>query len=418
MRSLLESKYLLVFAPAALLFSVTLGLATCTPQAATPASTGNQGGFQIPLGGDAVVGTDTVGGEGKVFCAPGATQLCWCTPSAQGVQQCREDASGWRPCMCTFSDATSLDASSDATSISDVNAGLDAAADAALSDVKTDIKADAKSDAKTDTKSDVKDAAADNSGSDVVGPDGCSEAAKKLYVFTDQGDLLTFNPLSSVLSFIGPLNCPAASGAKPFALTVDRKATLWVTYTSGELFQASSADGSCLATSWQVGQDGFGVMSPAFVSSSAGSLDETLYVASIPGNQLASIDPSALTISKVGPIAVTPGAPDLAGTGQGELWGFFPTTVPPSIGQIEKTSGAVPGTYKLLELNMASVTVSAFTHWGGKFWLFIKNDADTYSSVFTLDAGDGSYGLAKASLGYVIAGAGSSTCAPLSMPTP
>ncbi len=40
------------------------------------------------------------GGGGDRVCDPGSTQVCDCLGGAEGVQECRDDASGWESCTC------------------------------------------------------------------------------------------------------------------------------------------------------------------------------------------------------------------------------------------------------------------------------------------------------------------------------
>ncbi|MEZ4366857.1 MAG: hypothetical protein R2939_11280, partial [Kofleriaceae bacterium] len=74
-----------------------------------------------------------------------------------------------------------------------------------------------------------------------------------IYVVDDAYRLLSFDPrlvgtATDPFVLIGPMSCPAASqpvpgwggGVTPFSMAVDREATAWVLYTTGEIFHVST----------------------------------------------------------------------------------------------------------------------------------------------------------------------------------
>jgi hypothetical protein len=189
-----------------------------------------------------------------------------------------------------------------------------------------------------------------------------------------------------------------------------------VLYNSGELFKVSTTDASCQPTSFVPGQKGYAVFGMGFSSDSAGSSDETLFIAGgpdasamTPTSQFGSIAFPSLTVSNKGHVT---GWPELTGTGEGNLWGFFPSqTATPRVAQLDKNSGADLTSYPLAALAGQPVAW-AFAHWGGDFWVFLKRDVDPSTSVYRVNGQTGAVSTAKANTGRSIVGAGVSTCAP------
>jgi len=204
-------------------------------------------------------------------------------------------------------------------------------------------------------------------------------------------------------------------------MSVDRTATAWVLYSSGlaggggDLFRVSTVDASCTPTTFARAQEGFEVFGMGFASNSAGSTDETLFVAGgaelsigTGSSTLGWIDMGSLVLSPLGGL---PGWPELTGTGAGELWGFFPDTSPPTVQRIDKTSGAVDHTYNL-PIDTTSTEAWAFAYWNGDFWIFLKTLADASSNIWKLESDDSTVTEAVHATGSRIVGAGVSTCAP------
>ncbi|MCB9591726.1 MAG: hypothetical protein H6719_03240 [Sandaracinaceae bacterium] len=246
----------------------------------------------------------------------------------------------------------------------------------------------------------------------------CGSAAEGYVYLVDSSDaFLRFDPATNVITPLGTLSC--ATSSSPFSMAVDRDANAWVLYQDGHIFRVSVTDVSCTATSFVAGQSGFDVFGMGFVSDAAGSADETLFVAggslldiSFGAARLGRVD-DALALSAVGDL---PGWPELTGTGAAELWGFFPDTSPPSVRQIDKSTGATTRSFPISEISSGSGlgdTAWAFAFWGGRFYVFYKGDADLTTNVWRLDPADGSVLEVLHESGYRIVGAGVSTCAPI-----
>jgi hypothetical protein len=136
-------------------------------------------------------------------------------------------------------------------------------------------------------------------------------------------------------------------------------------------------------------------------------------------NTLATLSFPQLKVSTVATLGAFGGA-DLTGNGLGELYGFFPSTSPPSVRQIDKLTGATKGkTYPLPPANFAGTTAAwAFAQWGGSFYLFFKNGGDPSTNVWQLNGATGAVKIVMPNIGYTITGAGVSSCAPTQATAP
>jgi hypothetical protein len=285
---------------------------------------------------------------------------------------------------------------------------------------------------------DGRDYAADPGGGDHYDPgtppdtprydipvDDCAEGARWIYLVDSDTTLIKFEP--DVLRFtdIGLLTCPVTGVNSPFSMSVDRAAFAWVLYTggalglgAGNLFRVPTSDpAACAATEFVPGQEDFNLFGMGFVSNSAGSSDETLFVAGGPtagigtGDQrLGWIDMATLVLTPIGPVE---GSPELTGTGAGQLWGFAPDTDPKKVFEIDKTSGERLRTYDLPDLGAAQPEAWAFAHWGGDYYIFLKTVDDASTNVWKLESDDGSTTNVMPDTGRRIVGAGVSTCAPI-----
>ena len=256
----------------------------------------------------------------------------------------------------------------------------------------------------------------------------CGENADLVYLVDQQYRLLSFNPRDGLNEFklIGTLSCPAGPAfdggtATPFSMSVDREARAWVLYSSGEIFWVSTKDASCKPSGFKVAQNGFETFGMGFVSDSAGSDSETLYITggnhNNPGKgNLGSIDPKTLKVSSIGALPMTEYGPELTGNGKAELWAYFPGTENTFVAQLDKTS-ATPLSHWFMPPLSGSVQAWAFAHWGGRFYLFVTvfdpMAGANNSQVMLFTPGDGHVDTILSHLPYTIVGAGVSTCAPV-----
>lgn len=251
--------------------------------------------------------------------------------------------------------------------------------------------------------------------------DQCPEEARPVYVVEadvenpeNQGKLVRFDAKELSFTEIGQLNCPVTVGDTPFSMSVDRNATAWVLYSSGDLFKVSTTDASCQSTAFQPGQRGFDVFGMGFVLNRAGFQEETLYIAGGSEADIGLGEPrfgyitlSSLEVTEVGTIG---GWPEMSGTANADLWAFFPNTFPPRVAQVSPATGqeirSIP-----IELD-GDANAWAFAHWGGRFWVFYKGFDDASTRVFEVNPDDDSVSEVIQDTGRYIVGAGVSTCAP------
>ncbi|MEO6952933.1 MAG: hypothetical protein ABI321_14095 [Polyangia bacterium] len=266
--------------------------------------------------------------------------------------------------------------------------------------------------------SNTSDFATTNADGGMIVTDGCSDSAKLVYVVDQDSTLYSFDVPTLKFTQVGTLNCPAQFGATPFSMSVDRSANAWVLYNSGEMFEVSTTDASCTATSHQVGQAGLENFGMGFASDSSGSTDETLYIAGGSASnagtggtaKFATMTVPALSATAIGSVQ---GWPELTGTGKGELWGFFPSdSVTPRVAQLDKATGADGTVYQLGALS-GTPAAWAFAFWGGNFYVFLQKANDASTSVYKVDGTTGALTTALSDTGKIIVGAGVSTCAPV-----
>jgi hypothetical protein len=245
---------------------------------------------------------------------------------------------------------------------------------------------------------------------------GCAPGAQLIYTIDSNLTLSSFDPTQMTFHDIGSLHCP--TGSDPFSMSVDRSATAWVLYGSGDLYRVATASGDCMPTNYAPAQQLIEVFGMGFVSNSAGAAEETLYIAgglqdSI--NQgfssLGRIDTASLQLSK---IAQVNNWPELTGTGDAKLWGFFPSAFNPRVSRIDQQSGAEQESFPLDGID-GTPQAWAFAFWGGDFWLFLMRSHDDSTNVYRVDGKTGSMQNVMMDTGRRIVGAGVSTCAPISI---
>lgn len=250
-------------------------------------------------------------------------------------------------------------------------------------------------------------------GGDGSNADGCSDAAKLVYVVDEANKLSRFDPMTKTFTDLGTLSCPAGLLATPFSMSVDRDANAWVLYSDGKLFKVDTETLQCGSTTWstQLGLTQFGM---GFSTDAVGGTADTLYVAGGPGgvtvptSTLARLDVTSMQAQSVGTVQ---GWPELTGTGNAELWGFFPNTGGARVEKIDKTTGAAGTTYQAAAL-AGEPRAWAFAFWGGDFWIFLMRANEQSTTVYQMSASTGQITGQTPAPGRIIVGAGVSTCAP------
>jgi hypothetical protein len=245
---------------------------------------------------------------------------------------------------------------------------------------------------------------------------------KLIYLVSTNNDFLSFDPRKlpgDPFHLIGKLKC--RGGGSPFSMSVDRNGVAWVLYGDGELFKVNITDAKCEPTKFSAGSTGALTFGMGFATDKPGGDSEKLFVADNDfTNQLSSIDTTHdLKPHRIGTLTATEDQnPELTGTSEARLFGFYPSQTAPSfVQEINRTTGAPIGKkWPLGNEPLGEVSAYAFAQWGGVFYIFATvNDLDTFdsnSTVRTIDRTTGKYRTIMSHVPYRISGAGVSTCAP------
>jgi len=250
----------------------------------------------------------------------------------------------------------------------------------------------------------------------------CSDDGVKLiYVVDDANDLLSFDPRKlphDPFERIGKLACPGAVGG-PFSMSVDRHGVAWVVYQGGELFKVSITDAKCRVAPYMPGTGGFYRFGMGFVTDAPGSKTEKLFIAGADSRELGYIDTEHdLTPRTAGALTATGEiSPELTGTSEAQLFGFYPERTRRSfVQEIDRATGAPIGQRWMLgKAPLGDVAAYAFAQYAGVFYIFVTTTDDNFqdnSTVRAIDRATGTYRVVLDHLPYRITGAGVSTCAP------
>ncbi len=253
-----------------------------------------------------------------------------------------------------------------------------------------------------------------NANGDGNNQDNCSAEAKLVFVVDENNTLSTFDPQTGMFMDKGTLNCPASGlGASPFSMGIDRNAGAWVLYSSGELFHVDTDTLACMKTTWSPGANGLFEYGMGFSTDTPGGTTDTLFIAggANPSDPTAALNKLDLNSMTATPIGTVNDSPELTGTGDAELWGFFPSATSPRIDKLDKTSGGVLQSLPLTSL-AGSPTAWAFAFFGGDFYVFLMRDLETSTTVYHVNGMTGAVMGSMPTSGRVIVGAGVSTCAP------
>jgi hypothetical protein len=252
----------------------------------------------------------------------------------------------------------------------------------------------------------------------------CSEAAKLIYVVGTSYELYSYHPPTKQFKQVGILDCDPNGFSTPFSMAVDRQAIAWVLYNDGKIYHVDlTANAKCTPTNFIQSQAGFYTFGMGFVSDTSGGTEETLYIGNYSGANLGKIDPKTLTVTSVGNYnggGGLNGPAEITGTGDARLYGFFAKNSglgASAVAEIDKATATLKSVVDLPNVEIGSGW--AFAFWGGSFYLFTAPTGDSRVTKLTIDPNNPNMGtttIEVASVGYVIVGAGVSTCAPVEPP--
>jgi hypothetical protein len=218
-------------------------------------------------------------------------------------------------------------------------------------------------------------------------------------VITSDAQLLRFDPRTVAFSLVGSLDCPITVDS----MAIDRSGSIWLHGSDGRFARTDVRGSHCseLASKAPLafGFERFGM---GFAADTAGSTEETLYVAGVFG--LGKFDTAALAITKVGDFGHgIHGPAELAGNAQGDLFALFPQQSKLSLSPLDRHTGeAVSG----IAADLGGFSAWAVAYFGGDLWLF------TDQNVHRLNRASGKLELLAERTGWTVVGAGTSTCAP------
>lgn len=247
------------------------------------------------------------------------------------------------------------------------------------------------------------------------------DGAQLIYVVDSANDLRSFDPRllpRDPFRKIGRLSCNGRRG--PYSMSVDRHGIAWIIYDDGELFKVSILDATCDRVPYDAGPSEFHRFGMGFVTDTPGGTTEKLFLSADDGSRaLGSIDTArGLLPVRIGTLtAATDRSPELTGTSEARLFGFYPVRGQPSfVQEIDRTSGAGTGKrWPLGTTPLGEVNAWAFAQWAGVFYVFVTTYDESFeldSTVRAVDRATGSYRVVLDHLPYRITGAGVSTCAP------
>jgi len=251
----------------------------------------------------------------------------------------------------------------------------------------------------------------------------CADDGVQLIYVVDTADqLLSFDPRKlpqDPFQRIGRLDCPGRRGA-PYSMSVDRHGVAWIIYSGGELFKVSITDARCERVPYDPGASGFRRFGMGFVTDGPGATTEKLFVSvDDDSHALGTIDPArGLATTRIGALTTDDSrSPELTGTSEGRLFGFYPGRRGPAfVQEINRSTAAPKGPrWPLGDAPLGEVESWAFAQWAGVFYIFVTTRDPSLaldSTVRSVDRATGSYRVVLDHLPYQITGAGVSTCAP------
>lgn len=257
-------------------------------------------------------------------------------------------------------------------------------------------------------------------------PDGCrngvckntceTEGNELIYVVDTSNNFLRFDPRKlpgDPFEKVGVLDC--GSRQRPFSMAVDRRGIAWVLLDNGYLNRVSIIDAKCRPVGYIAPPESPRTFGMGFSSDGPTSETETLFIAANDQTQYLgslSLDEPPPTYKPIG-VITTPHSqnPELTGTADGKLFGYFPEDLHGFVQELDKTRGIAIGPKHHLDPLAGRISAYAFAHFAGRFYIFATSDVG--NAVHAIDRKTGKYELLIERSPYRVVGAGVSTCAPL-----
>lgn len=257
----------------------------------------------------------------------------------------------------------------------------------------------------------------------------CGEATQFIYVITTGSQLFRFWPPTASFEYVGNIDCPVTMGDwTPLSMSIDRMGQAWILYWDQVVYRLDLGTGKCLDSGYNPQHEipgPFGYFGMAFTADSASPQGESLFLRQVvfyengsdPGTRsLGRFDTTNFTVTPIGD--GLGGNADLAGTGDGRLFGFekIPSDSGDGQGQLaeyDPTSGARIAVTPLNGLMVGDTW--AVAAWGGDIWLFTSLYGES-TRVVRYQPSSGALDVVVPSAKIRVIGAGVSSCAPISPP--
>jgi hypothetical protein len=272
-----------------------------------------------------------------------------------------------------------------------------------------------------------------------AGP-SCASGTEDVYVASTTLDLYRFQPKTLMVTKVGPMNCGTPNPGI-VTMSVDRSGIAWVAVYEQVsqppllkpwLWKIRISDASCAdKLAMDPGNPPAFLTGESFYVDPQNSTNETLFLGvdgrdfgAMDGYALGKVDTSTGKRALVGTLVGDNSASrvDLTGTGDGRLYAaIFPNpwqsqgTNAVLLSQRDPSNAASKSS---TPITIDSAFVDGFVFWGGDFWFFLSPTVNPgpKPSVARYKTSDGSYAQVVPDLGFEPAGAGVSTCAPITPP--
>lgn len=334
---------------------------------------------------------------------------CSSTPEETGADTADEDDDNdrGRPIADTGNDEEDDDVQSDDDSTADTTPTEDLTPDTPSADVDA-----TPSDIFVPDTNRPDTTASDTTTSDTTQPDalddGCSAKLRFIYVMGKDKTLYQFDPDTAAFTSIGEVDCGEFSDTTPSSMAMSRLGIARINYSDSSLQTVDIDDAACTESDWTPNTSGFGRFGMGYVADTVGG-DETLYIAN--RTTLAELDTDTWSVRVIGTL---PSQCELSGTGNGELWGFFPLQNPPQLLQLDRDDASVISSFNLPPLP-PNLDTFAFTAWGGEFYIFYRlSGLGETTTVYRFNRATEDLELVVEDTGINVVGAGVSICAPTS----